>query len=200
MTGFPWRTAPPSAAVDLLGLASGRSAIRFRLPGDVDLAQQCAHAHGLSMEYDGIYAVWSRSEAHGRRVMQVDRSRTPHVAELGDLLGYPSCCTNAAQASGEAGIDALAAAASRWRLSGERALLDISEYSGGVALLSHVPCGPDCLESVAQARAALAVAVRLASTAANPGRWQAIATRFRDHTSVSPVRPAFPFSRTSFHK
>lgn len=178
MRPFPWHAVPPSAAVDLLGLAAGRSAIRVRLESDVEAARLWAADHELSLLHDGEFAVLATSTALAERVMAVDRSTVPHAMELGGLLGYPTCCSSAVAEVGEGGIDQLARQATGWCLDGVQMLLDISRYSMGIALLSHVPCGPSCAASLRQARKGLRAAQASHVDEELNARWHAIATHF----------------------
>jgi hypothetical protein len=57
-------------------------------------------------------------------------------------------------AVGEAQIDEAAHSTACWKLTGRFRLLDITNYLDGVALLSHVPCGPTCGPSLTMAEAA----------------------------------------------
>ena len=155
MTDFPWSQAPPSVAVDLLALAAGRAAVRFELLASAPLEAWASERH-LAVVRDESFAVVARSSDLAAAVLQVDRSAEPHLIELGVLLGYPQCCARHANELGEHRLDELAALAAGRRLSGDQQLIDISRYSDGLALVSHVPCSPQCAPSLMQAHAALA--------------------------------------------
>ncbi len=45
---------------------------------------------------------------------------------------------------GESQIDVYARHVAAWPLSDGYALLDVSRYDEGLALISHIPCSPDC--------------------------------------------------------
>ena len=167
---FPFDVVPASAAVDLLTFTAGRPAMRL-LAADVTPLAAWAVASGFGFADDGEYVVVTRG-VDAQRVLAVDRSPEPHTVKLGEVLGYPSCCTAVAGERGEAALDDLAAAAER---SG---LLDISRYLDGVGLISHIPCGPRCGASLGQAEAALDVALRGCDDAETNERWRRIAAHF----------------------
>ena len=154
MTPFPWSQVQLSVAVDLLALAAGRPAIRLEAAASVPL-EAWASERELALARDESFAVVARSPVLAATVLQVDRSAEPHMIELGVLLGYPRCCALYANEYGEHRIDELAATIAGRRPSREQRLLDISRYSDGLALVSHVPCSPQCAASLMQARAAL---------------------------------------------
>lgn len=154
---LPWDLLSLSARVDLLGLLSGvRPAIRLT-HGSSDavpvMIAAWAVETGLGSAGDDEYTVISSDGPHASLVLDWDRATVPHERELGRLLGYPSCCTQAIADIGEQHIDAAAGRAAAGKFEGEFQLIDVAQYGQGLALLSHVPCSPRCSASLEQALA-----------------------------------------------
>lgn len=147
--GLPWSDLPPSFRVDLLQLLSGsRPAIRSHVGETAreGLRAWCT-ASGLDFAADGPWVGLSTEVGRAARILQVDASPAPHEVDLGLLLGYPPCCCEQAALVGESQIDRYAQHVASWPLRGGYALLDISRYSEGLALISHLPCSPTCQPS-----------------------------------------------------
>ncbi len=154
---LPWNSLPLSARVDLLGLLSGvRPAIRLTHGFSDEVPETIAVwavESGLGSASDDEHTVISAEGPYARLVLEWDRATVPHEGELGSLLGYPACCTQAIGAIGERHIDAAASRAAGWEFDGEFQLIDVAQYGEGLALLSHVPCSPRCQASLGQALA-----------------------------------------------
>src|SRR3546814_12102422 len=84
--------------------------------------------------------------------MSIDRERGNHTAHLGLMLGYPRCCARAAARVGESSLDTWAAGLTRRRFLGRFTAIQITGYRQGRALISHIPCSPNCLASLLLAR------------------------------------------------
>lgn len=146
--------------VDALHLAAGlKRVLRTKLS---DLAGWChvldwCTTNNLvgTLDKDGYVVVgWTESVVH--RAMSLDVSSQPHEMDFGTLLGYPACCCKAIAQVGEAAIDDYADRASKWPYDGEYALINPSQYTHGLALICHVPCSPNCRQSLILAKQALA--------------------------------------------
>jgi hypothetical protein len=143
---LPWSDMPSSFRVDLLQLLSGsRPAVRSHVaePALEKLRMWCT-ASGLDFAAEGPWVSVSTLVGRAAQVLEVDASPAPHEVDLGLLLGYPRCCCDQAALVGESNIDDYARSVAAWPLNDEYALLDISRYDEGVAIISHVPCSPDC--------------------------------------------------------
>lgn len=144
--GLPWSDLPLSFRVDLLQLLSAtRPAIRSHIdvPQHEQVQEWCA-ASELDFAAEGPWVSMSTEFGRAAQILRVDGSPGPHEISLGLLLGYPMCCCQGAARVGEAQIDEYADHVSAWSLSDRYALLDISRYDEGLALISHVPCSPNC--------------------------------------------------------
>lgn len=146
----------PSAIVDLRQvLASLRPAIRTEIASvvsDVELGRWC-RGLGLYGIRDGDgFLVLSRHPGHAARVMAIDRAPGTHTAWLGRWLGYPACCTRAAGRVGEDKLDALADRLGRRRFIGQFDAINVAGYREGKALISHIPCAPNCAASLKLAK------------------------------------------------
>lgn len=136
----------------MLHLASGvRPTIRFAVP-DCSAAREVrawAATTGFFAADDESYVVVSRASAEAaKRAMGVDRSSGPHTFELGLLLGYPTCCAQAAGSHGEASLDDWASSTASWELDALNDVLNVTGYSVGRSWLSHIPCSPTCAASL----------------------------------------------------
>jgi hypothetical protein len=143
----------PSAAIDVTHLLRGmKPAMRLVVGPRGKELRQWARRHGLftSLDADG-YAVVSRLPSTARRVMDLDRRPGRHTLALGILLGYPPCCSRAAAAVGDEGIDAWQKTVSARGFHGRFHAIDPSGYTGGTSLISHVPCSHRCAASLALA-------------------------------------------------
>jgi len=143
---LPWSDLPPSFRVDLLQLLSAsRPAIRSHV-GDAarEKLQAWCVTTGLDFAAECAWVSLSTEVGRAARVLHVDASPEPHEVDLGLLLGYPLCCCQQAALVGESQIDQYARYVAARPLIDEYAMLDISRYHEGLALISHVPCLPDC--------------------------------------------------------
>lgn len=166
LDSLPART-PPSVAVDMLGvLAGSKPAMRAALGVRADALVSWAASNGLVgiRDTDG-YVALAVSGANARRVLAVDRSREPHVLELGRLLGYPECCCEKVARIGEAGIDDYADTTRNWQFGGRFRLIDPAHYRLGQAAISHLPCSSTCARSLELAERTAAAVPRLAGGA-----------------------------------
>lgn len=129
-------------------LACGKPAVRFKLPelsaADLALERWCAaHGYACEVDEDGFCCV-APTLALAEHVLEVDRRTEPHELELGLLLGYPRCCSQAVAEIGESAIDDYAAVVARWPYAGRYRLIDPSGYRRGDSLICHLPCSPTC--------------------------------------------------------
>lgn len=143
---LPWSDLPPSFRVDLLQLLSGsRPAIRSHVgERERESLRAWCSSSGLDFGADGPWVSVSTEVGRAAWILQVDASPAPHEVDLGLLLGYPRCCCEQAALVGESQIDVYARHVAAWPLSDGYALLDVSRYDEGLALISHIPCSPDC--------------------------------------------------------
>lgn len=153
----PLRTLPldslyPSALVDFVLLFAGaKPVVRVELRarrGAAALASWCRH-FGLHYAGDSDgFACISADENLPRRVLEMDRSVESHEADLGQALGYPSCCCQRVAQIGESQIDQYASQVAQWRFTGRYARINPAGYGNGLSLLSHLPCAVDCDRSL----------------------------------------------------
>lgn len=186
---IPWDAMRPSFRVDMLGVvAIHKPAVRTPSPTDEKsrghLAEGVARL-GLSWCWDGEYVAIAESAHLAEEVIATDRRQEAHEYELGMLLGYPECCALAAARIGEAGLDTAAKLRATDARDGTR-WIDVSGYLDGLALISHIPCGPACAPSLQMSTLAAAYIERLTVTSAAPKQpeplatWQAALRRARD--------------------
>lgn len=91
------------------------------------------------------------------QVKSIDNSINNHLVELGEILGYPKCCIRYISKYPENSIDAAEIAINKTRnYKGNEILLNIEDYREGLALISHIPCDPKCIESYISALLTLA--------------------------------------------
>lgn len=178
-TAWPWRVLPASATVDVVTfVAVPRPAMRTVLTthgGDVDFDWTAGLPGWCSASRDGFLVI-ARSPEALHVVMSLDESPYPHCQELGRALGYPECCSLAADREGEANLDSFEASMTPALGGG---LLDLQGYRAGRAWVSHIPCSPSCYASLGQARRAREVMRSLGPPEAWPStlaRWRAPAT------------------------
>jgi hypothetical protein len=145
---------PKSARVDFLHLLVARKpAIRFPL-SEIDARKQLrlwCDQWNYGLAYDGSYACVASNVSLANYVLEVDNRREDHTEELGELLGYPRCCTQFVGAIGEKNIDYLVEEISMWEFLGKFKLIDPSQYSAGHSLICHLPCSPHCEASLEMA-------------------------------------------------
>jgi hypothetical protein len=157
---------PPSSTVDAFGLLCGiKPALRVAATPDTEgfLAWAKRHRFAAVADEDG-YVVVARAREFAESVLSLDRSCRPHAAELGVELGYPMCCSQRVAEVGEASIDAYAREVIGWTFAGRFRLISPSGYQEGRALLSHLPCSPQCRDSLAQAERVRPAALSLVAT------------------------------------
>lgn len=152
---LPFADLPPSAAVDVLRLAAGITAVIRTRTAQAHCAAAivaAARAGGFAAaaDTDGYVAIGGDDGSVGR-LLAIDASPRPHEALLGVMLGYPACCVARVAREGECRIDALADEAADWIYAGPFWAIDPTGYRSGRALISHVPCGPSCAPSLRDA-------------------------------------------------
>lgn len=85
-------------------------------------------------------------------VKSIDDSFNDHLIELGEILGYPSCCIKYMNEYSEQLIDKIEDSINKSRsYKGNEILLNIEGYREGHSLISHIPCSSRCVESYIQA-------------------------------------------------
>lgn len=197
-----WSGMPRSATVDMLQfLATTKPAVRLDLAlattaGERSLRRWATEAK-FGIADDGSFLVIAKAAVEPATVLAVDRSPQPHEATLGELLGYPRCCSRAVAFVGEANIDRLAARQATWAFVGEFSAIDPSGYAGGRALVSHLPCSPDCTRSLGLARSAAAFvfAAERVSPAREPWRsWLRTARTLLPGDALTATVPWCPAS------
>jgi len=147
-----------SAVVDfVLMFGCGKRAVRIRLAdtaGIEHLSSWCDESHlDFASDSEGFCCVSTEPMA-ARRILELDRSTRPHEIDLGHALGYPSCCCDRIAMFGESRIDVYAQEVAQWSFIGCYRRISPCGYSSGTALISHLPCSPDCQESLVIANGA----------------------------------------------
>lgn len=149
---IPWGILPPSSKVDLCQfIARIKPAVRtcIKSINNIPIFQKHILELGWHAVYDKSgFTVISRNPELSNTIMQVDQSTLPHAIHLGNLLGYPECCSAYVEQQGEDRIDQAAESFKRSNLRGSFSLLDISKYHEGIALISHMPCSFTCQHSL----------------------------------------------------
>jgi hypothetical protein len=158
---LPLGCLSPSSLVDALHLAAGtKQVLRTRLLDGANIGPVLGwyKTNGLEgmVDEDRFVVVGKHCEVV-EQAIRIDRSPVPHEMTLGLLLGYPACCCGKVAEAGEAQIDRLADAASRWQFIGDYSLIDPSGYVDGEALICHVPCSSQCSPSLQLAYLTLAL-------------------------------------------
>lgn len=165
-----------------------------------------------SGETHAIVAV-ARDHATLERVLThqraVERGGDDDIAAMGELMGYPRCCTAAFSAQSRRG-DNLALERAPLRAHPERPLVPLLNRFGAVSLVSHMLCSPDCAASLALARTRLAAVTdidpvappRIATHLATPilrldYRQAALVTGSWQHDRFA-VRSFHPFASADF--
>jgi hypothetical protein len=153
---IPWAVLPPSTKVDICQFLSGiKPAVRTHIknPKYLDILISLSNSFGWysAHDQDGYIAI-SINQSLPDNILKVDRDPFPHEIHLGTLLGYPECCCQHIAQYGEKKIDQIAQSFKRENLKEEFKLIDISLYSKGTALISHVPCSYQCLSSLEMAK------------------------------------------------
>ena len=144
---LPWDLLPRSLRVDVLQLVSqARPAIRshIKAPAERHALRDWTAGAGMDFAEDGPWVCITSQPESPHRILCVDASQSPHVYQLGQLLGYPDCCCEVASVVGEAGLDELAKRQSLWNLSSGFKCIDSTRYTDGIAFISHIPCGRIC--------------------------------------------------------
>lgn len=165
--GVPRTPIRASTVVDMLvWCATTKPALRSQAPegaSDDGVLQEWARSYDadFAMDRDGYFCVSRTIPAHD--VLGIDSSPEPHEYEFGVLLGYPTCCSAAGAAVGEANLDLhLSTTVAQWQFPVPYHRIDPTAYISGAALICHIPCAPTCESSLA------------------------IATKVRDHAAVRP--------------
>lgn len=123
-----------------------KPALRFCCPaignlGDIDVP-------GFVKVFKGMIYV-ARDRLNLDLLVEIDNDVFPHESLFGQLLGYPKCCVEKIANLGESFIDDYNYEFNK--KVKKHSLLDISQYSNGVALISHIPCSVSCKSSLRQA-------------------------------------------------
>lgn len=154
----PFGLLRPSAVVDFVLLfGCGKPAVRLLIDGDdgVNALSDWCREVGLDFAVDNSrFACVAREPGASWQILETDRLAEPHEIELGQALGYPTCCCQRIALIGESGIDAYAAEVAGWHFHGNYRRINPAGYGSGQALISHLPCSPDCDASLAIARVA----------------------------------------------
>lgn len=144
----------PSVLIDLINLCAIPAKKAIRIPyknNEIDLLnifKDFADKNALDFCYDEQFVIISK-EKNAQLIHEVDLSSEKHVKQLGELLGYPSCCVNFMNQYEENEIDKV-----EIDISGERnykeywKLIDPKNYRIGRSLISHVPCSESCVNSL----------------------------------------------------
>ena len=149
---LPREWLPASAVVDfVLMFGCGKRAVRTLLAdiaGIERLSSWCeASQFDFASDPEGFCCVSTEPMA-ARGILDLDRSTTPHEIDLGQALGYPSCCCQRIATFGESRIDLYAQEVAQWSFIGCYRRINPCGYCSGTALISHLPCSPDCQESL----------------------------------------------------
>jgi|ERR1051325_8428199 hypothetical protein len=153
---FGWLSA--SARVDFILLfASQKQTVRLKIQSAVGLEHLRLWCRQSGLDHasdESNFACVSSQAGCARGVLELDRSTQPHELELGLALDYPRCCCERIASIGEANIDSHAARVAQWPFKGPFTRINPSGYESGLALISHLPCSPECRASLAIAEKA----------------------------------------------
>ena len=155
---LPFASLSASARVDFMLLfASQRQTVRLKIESAVSLEHLRRWCQQSALDYasdESNFACVSRQAGCARDVLELDRRTEPHELELGVALGYPRCCCERIASIGESNIDSYASQVAQWPFRGPFTRINPSGYESGLALISHLPCSPECRESLAIAEKA----------------------------------------------
>jgi hypothetical protein len=150
---LPLSWLSPSALVDfLLLLLNEKPAVRLRIDSksDMDYLRVWCRQSGFDLAADeDCFACITVEAGFASKVLELDRRTDAHEIELGLALGYPFCCCERVASIGESNIDSYAQEVARWPFAGQYRRINPSGYQSGLALISHLPCSPDCAPSLA---------------------------------------------------
>ena len=153
---FDWLSA--SARVDFILLfASQKQTVRLKVESAEGLEHLTRWCHQSRLDYasdENNFACVSRQAGRSRDVLELDRRAEPHELELGLALSYPRCCCDRIASIGESNIDSHATRVAQWPFTGPFTRINPSGYESGLALISHLPCSPECRVSLAIANKA----------------------------------------------
>ncbi|MFN6415673.1 MAG: DUF483 domain-containing protein [Pseudomonadota bacterium] len=138
---------PKSVMVDLGRYLFGhKPALRFSYPAAGSFMS--ISVPGFVKIFKGMIYI-ARDQLNLDLLTEVDNDIFPHEILFGEMLGYPKCCVEKIANLGENFIDDYN---DEFNKKVKRhSLLDISQYSNGIALISHVPCSMSCQSSLQQA-------------------------------------------------
>ena len=146
---IPWEGLPKSVMVDLgRYLLKHKDALRFHLDSPVDATFRNMNISGFLRVFKGMVYI-ARTPLILAKLVHTDNDNFPHELSLGKILGYPVCCVEKIRIIGENFIDDYNNEFNRE--VEKHSLLDISLYSSGLGLISHVPCSTSCEPSMRQA-------------------------------------------------
>jgi len=137
----------PSLRVKILG-----DALRFKM---IDWCEK--YRFNYLPDRDEYFLI-----AKSRRILlllhETDNSDKPHEYRLGLLLGYPKCCSKKISIIGEANIDLYEnTVIKHQKFEGDFKWINPKAYKNGCALISHLPCNPQCQASLKIALNALSI-------------------------------------------
>lgn len=141
---IPWEQLPGSIKIDFASyLLSCKNAVRFcSEPSYLAIdAFYNMKVPGFLRVFQGMVYI-ANDQRTLDRLIEADNDNLPHEVTLGRILRYPKCCTEKIGVLGENCIDDYNR---EFNEKVERhSLLDISQYSNGIGLISHVPCSTSC--------------------------------------------------------
>lgn len=152
---------PKSAYVDILLFIAGlKPSIRIG-PLDTKKAFKL-QSWAITLEYffeiDEDRFVFVSKKNNVDYLIEVDQSYLEHTEELGQLLGYPRCCTKSISAIGEDNIDSYEKnVVYKWKFENEFNMINPKFYYRGYSLISHIPCSPTCFHSLSIAKNVLLI-------------------------------------------
>ena len=141
------RELPKSVMVDYGRYLFGyKPALRFCCPPTGNFVS--INVPGFVKVFKGMIYI-ARDHFNLNLLAEADNNILPHETLFGEMLGYPKCCVEKIASLGEIFIDPYNHVFNK--KVKKHSLLDISQYSNGVALISHVPCSISCQASLQQA-------------------------------------------------
>lgn len=152
---------PKSAYVDiLLFIADLKPSIRIGLLDTKKASRLLSWA--ITLEYfakiDEERFVFVSKTNNVDYLIEVDQSYLEHTEELGQLLGYPGCCTKSISEIGEENIDSYEKnVVYKWKFENEFKRINPKFYYQGCSLISHIPCSPTCFHSLSIAKNVLLI-------------------------------------------
>lgn len=153
---IPWVGLPLSFQVDFCQfLSREKPVVRSQILDSKFLDSLANSFKEIKCEFlydsQGFFIV-SRCKKLCHDALVLDHNPDPHEEPLGNLLGYPECCSKFIAQYGESTIDDLDNNFNKLQKNGDFKLIDISLYKEGISLLSHVPCSVECRASLELAK------------------------------------------------